>query len=489
MRKNLLFVLLLLCFSSLVYSVKAEKINIVESNIKYIIDTATGEAECSGATSSSVIINNLIIPDFITYDNTAYPVTKIGSQAFYQCSKITGSLTIGSNVKDIEAWAFNGCSGLSGELLLTNSVEYIRYGAFWYCSGFSSIILGSNIKEIGCRTAVTTGSANTGKVFTACTGVQYIKCYSEIPPEMFINNGMYLNFGINAYDNLYSTVTLYVPESSIDKYENATEWKYFKLIEGFVDELDSNDTEIIPSHRVIYMEPGQKIDIKSIFDFDDNTSNDTNIPTTQYEIYSVYSSSNQRVIPLSLQTGQIEALQYGYSQVILTYQSPENVVINNVDIFVCPKIILQYGDGNIYSHHVIYNSKPTLYLSPLPGYRLAGVSHDNTPIDDVLLSNNGLYTPSESVKNNSIINIVLEKSDNGPTTGQTSALSESEIRIYVYGHNVDVRNVTEGKTIFVTNLNGQVIYSGKTHFFNLNDSGIYIIKIQDNQATFKICVK
>ena len=90
---------------------------------------------CSGLTGSLTIPNS---------------VTSIGPYAFYYCSGLTGSLTIPNSVTTIETNAFSGSSGFTGSLTIPNSVTTIDSWAFYECSGFTgSLTIGNSVSSIG----------------------------------------------------------------------------------------------------------------------------------------------------------------------------------------------------------------------------------------------------------------------------------------------------------------------------------------------------
>ena len=74
--------------------------------------------------------------------NTVIPddATRIGNDAFYYCSNLTGELVIPENITSIGEYAFEHCSGLTGSLLIPNTVLELGESAFAYCSGFNGTL-------------------------------------------------------------------------------------------------------------------------------------------------------------------------------------------------------------------------------------------------------------------------------------------------------------------------------------------------------------
>ncbi len=77
----------------------------------------------------------VIIPDTVTVDGVAYPVTAIGDNAFYNCSELT-AVNIPAGVTSIGGSAFNGCTSLEGVTIPAGvtSLPNYRY-AFGNCTG------------------------------------------------------------------------------------------------------------------------------------------------------------------------------------------------------------------------------------------------------------------------------------------------------------------------------------------------------------------
>lgn len=182
------------------------------------------------------------------------------------------------------------------------------------------------------------------------------------------------------------------------------------------------------------------------------------------------------------------AYAYDFGETVVRAKDADGKTIAIFEVFVCPTVTVEHGDGVLYSHHVLYNSCPTLTLRPGEGNELAGVTHDGKPIDETLVSNEGKYIPTEPITQNSVINMALKVSPNGgPTTGASSVWSDSSIRIYVEGHNVRIVGASPGATVEMTNQLGMSLYKGKMHEINVYDAGVYLV-IVDGE-TFKILVK
>ena len=85
---------------------------------------------------------SVTIPETVTYSNTTYRVTTIGSDAFRSCNKLA-SITIPNSVTTIGDWAFAYCSGLTS-VTIPNSVTTIGESAFYSCSSLTSPVYNAN---------------------------------------------------------------------------------------------------------------------------------------------------------------------------------------------------------------------------------------------------------------------------------------------------------------------------------------------------------
>ncbi len=145
----------------------AESVYVYINEFEYIINTDSITAKAYGTKSFNAKIENIVIPDYIEYKGTQYPVTSVGG--FTGHSGITGSLIIGNNVTIIEDHAFLGCKfngsltignsvttiggntfqGFTGSLIIPSSVNYIGEGAFNRCNFTGTLEIGSNVTHIG----------------------------------------------------------------------------------------------------------------------------------------------------------------------------------------------------------------------------------------------------------------------------------------------------------------------------------------------------
>ena len=159
------FVLLLALFlgSGTAYAYDFSKIisgktfyfNIINSTQHYVEITYPGTSSnpWGGHTQPS---GNITLPTSVSYNGVTYSVTRIGNYAFYQCSDLTGSLTIPNSVTSIGNSAFCLCDGFRGSLTIGDNVTTIGNEAFSGCGGVhynvgftGTLTLGASVATIG----------------------------------------------------------------------------------------------------------------------------------------------------------------------------------------------------------------------------------------------------------------------------------------------------------------------------------------------------
>lgn len=157
-------------------------------NYKYSLTQSTNDASVEGLASSVKSLENVFIPDVVTYGGIDYTVTKIsadafssqgisgelrlpngliqigdnafkncknltgqlilpkglvsiGKYAFQSCKNLTGELKFPDTMTKIDRFAFNQCSGFIGKLQFPNSLTRLEQGVFSGCTGFSELVL------------------------------------------------------------------------------------------------------------------------------------------------------------------------------------------------------------------------------------------------------------------------------------------------------------------------------------------------------------
>jgi len=76
-----------------------------------------------------------------------FPVTRIGTNAFYNCTSLT-SVTIPNTVTSIGFAAFRGCTGLT-TVTIPNTVTSIGLAAFEQCTSLTSVTIGEGVTRSG----------------------------------------------------------------------------------------------------------------------------------------------------------------------------------------------------------------------------------------------------------------------------------------------------------------------------------------------------
>ena len=159
-------------------------------------------------------------------------VTSIGEWAFYKCSSLT-SIEIPSGVTSIGYYAFSYCSSLTSIDFGENSqLSSIGVDAFFYCSSLTSIEIPSGVTLIregaflGCSSLtsieIPSGVTSIGdRAFYNCSKLKSIICWAEDVPEIPYQE---------TFVNCPSSMTIYVPASSVEKYQSTSLWNDFKIV-------------------------------------------------------------------------------------------------------------------------------------------------------------------------------------------------------------------------------------------------------------------
>lgn len=173
---------------------------------------------------------HVTIPKTVTFNGLSYSVTAIDDYTFSNCKSLN-SISIPKTVKTIGYRSFNNCDALTN-ITIPNSVTNIIDETFFDCDGLTSVTIPDSVTSIGNHafygcdnlTNVTIGKSVSSVGIYAFyeTSINYVTCLSETPPSL---NSLAFSY--------YENVTLYVPESSIEAYRNASIWSNFKIITDF----------------------------------------------------------------------------------------------------------------------------------------------------------------------------------------------------------------------------------------------------------------
>ncbi len=95
---------------------------------------------------SNEYTGNLVIPEYVTYNGTTYPVTGIYHSAFDSCTGLK-NVSIPTSVTSIGSFAFAFCTGLTS-MDIPNSVTSIGAQAFYRCTNLSNITIPNSVTSI-----------------------------------------------------------------------------------------------------------------------------------------------------------------------------------------------------------------------------------------------------------------------------------------------------------------------------------------------------
>ena len=203
---------------------------------------------------------SVIIPATVTYNGTTYPVTAIGTDAFYKCVGLT-SIDIPNSVTSIGTRAFEGCTGLTNIVIpnsvtsiglrafeactglisidIPNSVTSIGFSAFQGCSRLTGIVIPNSVTSIGdlafanCTSLTSIVIPNSvtaigNGAFQGCSGLSDVYCYIADLSRVSSGNGQFYSY---SEDGDYSGRTLHVLQGTADAYQADVNWyPYFGQI-------------------------------------------------------------------------------------------------------------------------------------------------------------------------------------------------------------------------------------------------------------------
>ena len=204
-KTSLLMMALLLPMVAMAYDFKA-------NGICYKTDLWGDYAMVSDWGDDGVLYTGIVtVPENVTNDDTAYPVTKIGAYAFAESTELMG-VNIPNSVTEIEDHAFENCSSIA-ELVIPSTVTIIGARAFVGCTGLTSIEIPAGVTDIGIW------------AFLNCDNLKDV--YTHISDPSAIEYGGFV-FSLDSEE--YSGRTLHVPAGCVNAYKDSDWSEYFDSI-------------------------------------------------------------------------------------------------------------------------------------------------------------------------------------------------------------------------------------------------------------------
>jgi len=150
-------------------------------------------------------------------------LTTVDKEAFENCA--LSSLELPEGLVTIGERAFKNCKGLT-HVTIPDNCATIDKEAFRDCASLADINLGNGLRTLGDNalreTAITTlvipeGVTHLGKKVTEkCKNLTRIECHAILPPTLDKESN--------------NKVELHVPDTSLNAYRSAKNWKNFKTI-------------------------------------------------------------------------------------------------------------------------------------------------------------------------------------------------------------------------------------------------------------------
>lgn len=114
----------------------------------------------------------LVIPSTVEHEGITYTVVAIGNRAFSGCNEIT-SITLAPTVTEIGDYAFYQCTGITGQVTLGEEIVRVGRSAFFGCSGITSL----NFKAIKCESL---GGTRSSTAFGNCRSLKTVQFGSQV---------------------------------------------------------------------------------------------------------------------------------------------------------------------------------------------------------------------------------------------------------------------------------------------------------------------
>lgn len=193
----------------------------------------TVEVTYGSYTNNSVYYaGDIVIPNYITVNNTSYTVVGISMNAFNDCENIT-SVKIGSAVTYIGPFAFTRCSNIK-TIEIPKAVKSISEYAFGWCDGLESITVDSENTTYDSRD-------NCNAIIETKSNTLIRGCKNSFIPSTVINIGTHAFYATQSLKAIeIPTNVTTIGESAFDHCTGLTSIKIHSAITTIEEEAFAN---------------------------------------------------------------------------------------------------------------------------------------------------------------------------------------------------------------------------------------------------------
>ena len=453
-------------------------------------------------------IDEITIPENITYNETVYQVVSIGFQAFRDCKNLI-SIFIPNSVTSIKSRAFYACSKLRNvtlsnkiteildetfyqagirSLTIPEGVQTIEGYAFQY-SSLKSITLPSTLRTIGARAfdhtslesivipdgvkGISMGTfgycQNLVSIYfpksitqiddyalESCTSLKELYIEATTPPYVYSNTfkGAFLSEPI-----------LYVPKNSIEDYKSANYWKSFKSIQA-IKEPDVIATSLTLDNEVLEMYIGDAVQLTA-----------TVLPNNTTNKVVTWTSSDNEVATVD-ENGNVTAVSIGTVTITATTTDGSDLSAS-CEVTVEQKMVELTIQSSYYNNIVIYELPGTEKMIKIYAtdevYKLNSVWFNGEEVTNEVVD--GVYT-TPVLEEDAYINISFII-----PTGLQDAMSNSRIKAYGYKGDVVVVGCERGENIAIYDVDGVMLRSvyatSNTMRIAMPTDAVYVVQVSD----------
>ena len=166
-------------------------------------------------TNGSSATGAITIPDAIEKDGISYPVTSIGSYAFYDCDELE-KVTFSGNIDSIGDDAFWYCDALEN-ITFSSSVDNIGDNAFQYCIALDTVTFSGDVRSIGYGAFESCGALDTVTFSGDVGSIGDDAFWGCGALDTVTFSGNVGSIGDNAFYSCDALTMIYVPASMSDE--------------------------------------------------------------------------------------------------------------------------------------------------------------------------------------------------------------------------------------------------------------------------------